>query len=343
MTADAATNPVPATKKAAAKSEATEQESVVRTDKFGRQFIPLSAIEKAPENIGRPSAGAKREEPEKFQAFANVIKRVGIIYPLIVKPTENPKKFFLLDGERRLRAAKANGMAEVPVIFYNGKATDKEIALMSNAARRDLNPVQLASALASLIADGMPKGKAGESLGLDNASVTQYLKLDAADEATKEKVVSGFYSFGALLTMEKVKAALDPSLVAEFQKRMAEKEANLKARQAQKENGKKLPKTPKPEKGKKGKEAKGVSASHVKETAAEMAKDNPKAAAQLKKAGIATSAVFDFTTTVETYFADSGDPAREAFADLYDQLVKGKIDGEAFAIAFDALIAPAEE
>lgn len=345
-------------KKAPAAKPPKEETPVIRLDKDGRTLLLVSAIKRADENLGRPK-GDKKETPEEFAAFTASVKRYGIIMPLIVRAIEGEaNKYQLLAGERRLRAAKSLSLEEVPVTVYVGKASDKEIALLENAARRNLNPVQLAAALQDLIDSGMSKGKAGEALGLDNASVTQYLKLNQSNDDIKKHVTSGFYSFGAALKMEAIQASLSPDLVLEFQRKMKEKEEAIKARQAQAEAAKKsnLPKTPKPTAGKggkdkngngkdakdgRGKRAAGMGKSDVEQVAADFAKSNPKAAAQLKKAGIDPAATFNFGVTVETYFAGSGMDVREAFAELYEQLATGKFDGEAFAVAFDNLIAAA--
>ncbi len=348
--ADTATTTTTNTKKAPAAKPVATEESPIRVDKDGRTLLNIKFIVRSDENLGRPQ-GEKKESPEDFAAFAATIKKYGIIQPLVVRALEDGK-YQLIAGERRLRGAKQVGLTEVPVVQFSGKASDKEIALLENIARRSLNPVQVGAALQDLIDGGMSKGRAGESLGLDNASVTQYLKLNAASEETKKHVVSGFYSFGAALRMEAIQATLSPDLVLEFQRKLKEKEDKIKARQAQTEATKRgnLPKTPKPNAGKngdksdkgekdgRGKRAAGMGKSDVEQVAADLAKNNPKAAAQLKKAGVDPAAGYNFSNIVETYFAGSGIPVRETFAEMYDNLVNGKMDGEAFSLGFDALV-----
>jgi ParB family chromosome partitioning protein len=113
----------------------------------GEQVKEVSISEIRP----NPYQPRKEFEQSAIDELALSIKEHGIIQPLIVR--KSIKGFELVAGERRLRAAKATGLKQVPVVV---KAyTDQqlmEIALIENLQRENLNPLEEAEAYEKLIA-----------------------------------------------------------------------------------------------------------------------------------------------------------------------------------------------
>jgi ParB family transcriptional regulator, chromosome partitioning protein len=100
-----------------------------------------------------PSRGQPRRSfnAEKLEQLTASIKVYGILEPLIVRETDNGC-YELVAGERRLRAAKAAGLTEIPVIirhFTNEQAI--EIALLENLQRDDLNPIDETEGILDLL------------------------------------------------------------------------------------------------------------------------------------------------------------------------------------------------
>jgi ParB family chromosome partitioning protein len=88
----------------------------------------------------------------EIDELAASIKEYGIIQPLLV--SVKGKRFELIAGERRLRAAKKAGLKEVPVIIKSYDDQEKlEVALIENIQRENLNPIDLATAYKKLIND----------------------------------------------------------------------------------------------------------------------------------------------------------------------------------------------
>ncbi len=97
----------------------------------------------------------------KLRDLADSIRMYGVLQPLVVTRKEIQKddgglatEYELISGERRLRASKLAGIAQVPVIIRN--ATDDsriklELAIIENLQREDLNPVDRARSFQKLV------------------------------------------------------------------------------------------------------------------------------------------------------------------------------------------------
>ncbi len=113
------------------------------------------------------------------------IKEKGIIEPLIVRRAG--KSFMLAAGERRLRAAQAAGLSEVPVVIRD--LTDRElleIGLIENLHRQDLNPVEEAFAYDELNRKfGLTHERIAQLVGKERSSVTNTMRLLALPEKIK--------------------------------------------------------------------------------------------------------------------------------------------------------------
>ena len=107
-------------------------------------YLPVAAI--AP-NPDQPRRHFSREGLEELAAS---IAEHGVLQPLSVR--RGGQGYELISGERRLRAAKLAGLAEVPCIVVNVDSQGSSLlALVENLQRRDLDFVEEASALARLI------------------------------------------------------------------------------------------------------------------------------------------------------------------------------------------------
>ncbi|WP_138504580.1 ParB/RepB/Spo0J family partition protein [Nostoc sp. PA-18-2419] len=91
-------------------------------------------------------------DPEKMSHLVQSVREHGVLEPLLVRPLGNGE-YELIAGERRLRAAKETGLAEVPIV--SKELTDKQalqVALLENLQREDLNPVEEVEAILELLA-----------------------------------------------------------------------------------------------------------------------------------------------------------------------------------------------
>lgn len=101
--------------------------------------------------------------PSMTELTENVQKRREVIVPLIVRHTKAGRVIEVVDGERRLRAAKAAGLESVPVIFRDDLNDGEviEIQLLSALQRQDLTPLEEAAGYQALIASNPSRYSAG--------------------------------------------------------------------------------------------------------------------------------------------------------------------------------------
>ena len=110
--------------------------------KEGEAIVNLKLIEVEP-NKNQPRMNFN---DEKIEDLAESIKEYGVIQPIIV--TKKNDYYQIVAGERRWRAAKKAGLNEIPAIIRNyTEQKNKEVALIENIQREDLNPIEKATAL----------------------------------------------------------------------------------------------------------------------------------------------------------------------------------------------------
>lgn len=144
-------------------------------------------------------------EPEAFQELVHSVKEFGVLQPIVVRPVGS--SFQLIMGERRWRASKEAGLAEIPAIIR--ETTDENMlrdALLENLHRSDLNPLEEAAAYKQLLEDfGITQEQLAERLGRSRPQITNTLRLMKLPVMVQEKLVSGVLSSGharALLSIE---------------------------------------------------------------------------------------------------------------------------------------------
>ena len=137
---------------------------------------------------------------EALQELAGSIERSGLMQPLVVRSTGNSGEtpWELIAGERRLRAIKLLGRAQVPAIVVEAGDQDAaEMALIENLQREDLNPLDRATALANLRDSfGLNQSDLAERVGLDRSSVANLLRILELDDFCAAAVRRGTLSLG---------------------------------------------------------------------------------------------------------------------------------------------------
>jgi ParB family transcriptional regulator, chromosome partitioning protein len=154
--------------------------------------------------------------PERLEELAASIRANGIIQPLIVRRVGDG--YQIVAGERRWRAAKLAGLAEVPVIVQDiADPQMLELALIENIQREDLNPIETAQAYNRLGRDlGLSQEEIGRRTGKDRTSITNMLRLLRLPEEVQQLLAENRLFMGHARAI----LALDS---AEEQIRLAEK------------------------------------------------------------------------------------------------------------------------
>lgn len=116
-------------------------------------------------------------QQERLEELAQSIRANGVIQPLVVRKAGD--RYQLVAGERRWRASKLAGVAEVPVVVQD-VPDDRllEITLIENIQREDLNPIETALAFERLAKDlHLSHEDIGRRTGKDRTTITNLLRL----------------------------------------------------------------------------------------------------------------------------------------------------------------------
>jgi ParB family chromosome partitioning protein len=119
-----------------------------KEEAFGTEVVPLSVLV--------PQAQPRRRF-ENLEALAESIREKGVLQPLLVRPLGDGR-YAIVAGERRYRAAKMAGLAEVPVRVLD--LSEKEarlLALVENLQREDLNPYEETLGVLDLLSEELGK------------------------------------------------------------------------------------------------------------------------------------------------------------------------------------------
>ena len=130
-------------------------------------------------------------EEKGIRELADSIKAYGIIVPLVLRKAGG--KFYLVDGERRLRAAKLIDLSEVPFTLAAGKIKDDEVKqLIANLHRKDFSSVELAKYYKKLSDNlGWTQSDIAKFACKTQAHVSQILKLNKLSKYQRKKIEKG--------------------------------------------------------------------------------------------------------------------------------------------------------
>lgn len=145
----------------------------------GKTVLMLSAAELLP----RTDQPRKTFELSALSSLADSIAAQGIIQPLIVRQREDGF-YSIIAGERRWRAAKMAGLAELPCIAVEADEIEAaEMALIENIQREDLNPVEEADAYRVLLETGLKQEELARRVGRSRSAISNLIRLlDLPDE-----------------------------------------------------------------------------------------------------------------------------------------------------------------
>ncbi len=116
-------------------------------------------------------------QSDRLEELAASIQANGIIQPLIVR--RHGDAYQIVAGERRWRAAKLAGLAEVPIVVQDvADPRMLELALIENIQREDLNPIELAHAYERLGSElGLSQEEIGRRTGKNRTSIANTIRL----------------------------------------------------------------------------------------------------------------------------------------------------------------------
>jgi len=141
-----------------------------------------------------------------LQELAASIRKQGLMQPILVRPIEGGRHE-IIAGERRWRAAKIAGLAEVPVLVRDvPDSSALAMALVENIQREDLNPLEEASGVQRLIGEfKLTHQEAAEAIGRSRTATTNLLRLLNLQKPVQTLVFDGKLEMGharALLALD---------------------------------------------------------------------------------------------------------------------------------------------
>lgn len=128
---------------------------------------------------------------EAIEELAESIKIYGVIQPIIVNKKDG--YYEIVAGERRWRASKKAGLTEIPCIIRNDdERKTKEIALIENIQREDLNPIEKAKGFKQLIDEyGLKQQELADIMGMNRSTVTNCLRILNLDSRVIDLALEG--------------------------------------------------------------------------------------------------------------------------------------------------------
>ena len=161
------------------------------TELGGLDELPLASI--------KPNRFQPRDhfDEEALALLADSIREVGVLQPVLVRPTGDDE-YELIAGERRWRAARRVGLQTIPALVRETEdAAALEQALVENLHRDSLNPLEEAAAYQQLIEDfGLTHDDVAARVGRSRATVTNTLRLMQLPPAIQKSVQQGKLSMG---------------------------------------------------------------------------------------------------------------------------------------------------
>ena len=157
----------------------------------GYRMLPIYKVEPNPD---QPRQDFDEEE---LQALSESIAVHGVIQPLTVR--ELPSGYYqIIAGERRFRASKLAGLSEIPAIVMDRDDRKvAEIALIENIQREDLNPIEVAQGIQSLMKQcGYTQETVAQRLSKSRPAVANLLRLLTLPEGVIAMVRQGTLSAG---------------------------------------------------------------------------------------------------------------------------------------------------
>ena len=169
--------------------------------KEGEKILVLPINEVEP-NRNQPR---KRFDEEALDELAESIKRYGLIQPIIV--TKKDGYYEIIAGERRWRACKKAGLKEIEVIVReDDERKNKEISLIENIQREDLNAVEKAMGMKVLMEEySLTQEQISKILGKSRSSIANTVRILNLDKRVLELAKEGKLTEGhcrALLAIQ---------------------------------------------------------------------------------------------------------------------------------------------
>lgn len=170
-------------------SEATEAYKN-EFDELGFNVSDIRLIEIAT-ILPNPHQPRKKFDENAMQELADSIREHGLIQPVVV--IKKGVEYILVAGERRLRASKMLGETQIKAVILDAPESKlRELALIENIQREDLNPIELAHSYRDLIKSlNLTQDALARYIHKSRPQITNTLRLLELDERTQDMISQG--------------------------------------------------------------------------------------------------------------------------------------------------------
>ena len=163
--------------------------------------VPGARFAELPVASIRPNARQPRTEfdEDALEELAGSIKEIGVLQPVVVRPTiDGEHEYELIMGERRWRATQRAGLTTVPAIIRETDDADLlRDALLENLHRSQLNPLEEAAAYQQLLEDfGCTHEELATRISRSRPQITNTLRLLRLPPLVQRRVAAGVLSAG---------------------------------------------------------------------------------------------------------------------------------------------------
>ncbi|MCT6926114.1 MULTISPECIES: ParB/RepB/Spo0J family partition protein [Bacillales] len=179
--------------------------------------------------VANPFQPRKLFQDEALEELAQSIKEHGIIQPIIAR--KKGRKYEIIAGERRWRAAKLAGLEEIAVLVKEMTEQQMmEVAILENLQREDLTPIEEAEAYSSLIEQlNFTQEDLANRLGKSRPHIANHIRLLQLPEEVRALVNDGSLTMGHGRTLLGLK---NKRQIAEVAKRVIAQNLNVRQLEA---------------------------------------------------------------------------------------------------------------
>lgn len=171
-----------------------QDEAPEAKDAESRVTLPIGSL------VPNPKQPRREFDDEALAGLAESIKSQGVLQPVLVRAVEGsrPPRYEIVAGERRWRASKMAGLAEVPVVIRQlGDQETLAIALIENLQREDLNPLEEALGIRELKDEfGLSQEELSKTLGKSRSAIANTLRLLNLSDKAQAALRGGEISAG---------------------------------------------------------------------------------------------------------------------------------------------------
>lgn len=172
--------------------------SLIPTDSFDAQYDPTAQEDSKASSLEELSLSDIEPDPDQprrtfddkeLASLSESIQTMGVIQPIVV--IKNGRKYQIVAGERRWRAAKLAGLEKIPAVVRTMTAQNRlEASLIENVQREDLNAIETATAYAKLRDQfNMSITEMAKRIGKSTAAVSNTMRLLSLPDEAKRAMI----------------------------------------------------------------------------------------------------------------------------------------------------------